>query len=87
MALIKVNPNRMEVLRLRKRLILCHRGHRLLKQKQDELMRIIYRLIDEARQLREKAEKELAKAFQLFLLAEASLGENLIENVLTHPRN
>ncbi len=83
MALIGVNPNRMEVLRLRKRLTLCQRGHRLLKQKQDELMRILYRLIDEARHLREEVEKELTKAFRLFLLAESTLGENLIKNVIS----
>ncbi len=83
MALIKVNPNRMEVLRLRKRLMLCRRGHRLLKQKQDELMRILTRLIDEARKLREEVEKKLTNAFQLFLLAEGTLGENMMENVIS----
>ncbi len=81
MALIKVNPNRMEVLRLRKRLTLCRRGHWLLKQKQDELMRILTQLIDEARHLREEVEKKLAKAFRLFSLAESTLGGNLTDNV------
>ncbi len=83
MALIKVNPNRMEVLRLRKRLMLCRRGHRLLKQKQDELMRILTRLIDEARKLREEVEKRLANAFQLFLLAEGTLGQDMMENAIS----
>lgn len=83
MALMKVNPNRMEVLRLRKRLMLCHRGHRLLKQKQDELMRILTRLIDEARKLREEVERKLTNAFHLFLLAEATLGRNMVENVIS----
>lgn len=83
MALMKVNPNRMEVLRLRKRLMLCHRGHRLLKQKQDELMRILTRLIGEARKLREEVERKLTNAFHLFLLAEATLGRNMVENVIS----
>ena len=83
MALIKVNPNRMEVLRLRKRLMLCRRGHRLLKQKQDELMRILIQLIDEARELREEVENKLTSAFQLFLLAEGTLGQNMMENVIS----
>jgi len=73
----------MEVLRLRKRLMLCRRGHRLLKQKQDELMRILPRLIDEARKLREEVEKRLTDAFQLFLLAEGTLGQNMMENVIS----
>ncbi len=73
----------MEVLRLRKRLMLCRRGHRLLKQKQDELMRILTRLIDEARKLREEVENKLTNAFQLFLLAEGTLGQNMMENVIS----
>lgn len=63
--------------------MLCRRGHRLLKQKQDELMRILTRLIDEARKLREEVEKRLTDAFQLFLLAEGTLGQNMMENVIS----
>ena len=73
----------MEVLRLRKRLVLCRRGHKLLKQKQDELMRILTGLIDEARELRKNVEKKLTRAFRLFLLTEASLGEDMTENIIS----
>ena len=83
MALIRVNPNRMEVLRLRKRLLLCRRGHRLLKQKQDELMRILYELIGEANTLRDEVEKKLSYAYQVFLLARSELGDKVIEDVIT----
>ncbi len=58
MGTIRVNPNRMEVMRLRKRLVLCRRGHKLLKQKQDELFRILNELIGKAENLREETEKK-----------------------------
>ena len=83
MALIKVNPNRMEILQLKKRLLLCHRGHRLLKQKQDELMRILYELMESASSLRDEVEKKLSHAYRVFLLAKAALGEKKIEDVIT----
>jgi len=49
---LAVNPTRMELLKLKKRLILAHRGHRLLKDKQDELMRNFLSLIEEIKVLR-----------------------------------
>ena len=82
MATFKVNPNRMEVLRLRKRLVLCRRGHRLLKQKQDELMRILTKLMDEVKNMRKGIEEKLINAFRLFLLADAHLGEDYMESII-----
>ncbi len=81
MALIKVNPNRMEVLRLRKRLTLSRRGHKLLKQKQDELMKILARLIRQAEGLREKVEEKISLSYGLLLLSEASSDEKILRNI------
>ena len=81
--MIKVNPNRMEILRLKKRLVLCRRGHKLLKQKQDELLRILNVLIEEARNLREEVEQKLSRAYHLFSLARAVLGDKVVEDVMT----
>jgi len=65
---------------------LCRRGHRLLKQKQDELMRVLTQLIDEVRDMRKEAEEKLAAVFRLFLMAESVLGVDVMENVVSFLR-
>jgi V/A-type H+-transporting ATPase subunit D len=57
----KVNPNRMMLLRLRRRLELALRGHKLLKNKQEKLMQNFFALIDKTTRLRRKVEKEFLK--------------------------
>jgi V/A-type H+/Na+-transporting ATPase subunit D len=79
---LKVNPNRMEVLKLRKRLLLSRRGHKLLKQKQDELMKILAGLMEEARGLREKVEERASSAYRLFFFAEAAVGDEAMDSLL-----
>ncbi len=86
MALLKVNPNRMEVLRLKKRLQLSRRGHKLLKQKQDELMKILRGLMEEAAGLREDVESKSAAAYRLFFFAEAAIGPGRMDNILKFSR-
>ena len=68
---MNVNPTRMELLRLKKRTTLAVRGHKLLKQKQDELLRIIQEIISKLSNLRKEIEEELLKALQKFFLARA----------------
>ena len=58
--ILKVNATRMELLRLRKRTVLAQRGHRLLKEKQDELSRRLVELARTIRELRQEVERELA---------------------------
>ncbi|MFO7915559.1 MAG: V-type ATP synthase subunit D [Candidatus Krumholzibacteriales bacterium] len=55
----KYNPNRMTLIRLRRRLELARRGHKLLKNKQEKLMQNFFGLIGEANRLRSKVEEEL----------------------------
>ncbi len=83
MGTIRVNPNRMEVMRLRKRLVLCSRGHKLLKQKQDELFRILNELIGKAGNLREETEKKLLHAHRVFSMAGALLGDSVMDDAIT----
>ena len=54
-----INATRMELLRLRKRVALASRGHRLLSDKRDELSRQLIIIAKQIRPLREKVEKEL----------------------------
>ncbi|RKZ20955.1 hypothetical protein DRQ16_04245 [bacterium] len=63
----------MELLNLKKRLALARRGHKLLKEKQDELMRVIQELLKKVRTLRREVEREITKAIQRFLFARASM--------------
>jgi V/A-type H+-transporting ATPase subunit D len=66
---LRANPNRMQLLRLRRRLTLAKRGHKLLKDKQEELMRRFLGLVHDARDLRSEVEAELAGAHRAFVSA------------------
>lgn len=66
---IRANPNRMQLLRLRRRLTLAKRGHKLLKDKQEELMRRFLGIVHRARDLRSEVEAELERAHRAFVSA------------------
>ena len=63
MANIQINPTRMELSRLKKKRIMALRGHKLLKDKRDELMKEFISLVEENKMLREKVETKLKKCF------------------------
>jgi V/A-type H+-transporting ATPase subunit D len=85
MALLNVNPTRMALLDLRRRTTSAQRGHKLLKDKQDGLMKQFLIVIRNARRLRQEVEKELGGAFRSFLVAAAWLSDAEIENALSCP--
>ncbi|MEI3129788.1 MAG: V-type ATP synthase subunit D [Oscillospiraceae bacterium] len=62
MATTHVNPTRMELTRLKKKLATAMRGHKLLKDKRDELMRQFLELVRENKALREKVEAGIRAA-------------------------
>ncbi|MDI6840697.1 MAG: V-type ATP synthase subunit D [bacterium] len=82
---LDVNSTRMELLRLRKRTILAKRGHRLLKDKQDELMRKLLDLLKVLKELRERVERELELAIKRFLFARSSMEPEWVEEALLLP--
>ncbi len=82
---IRVNPTRMELNRLRKRLTMAQRGHKLLKDKRDELIRQFLILVRRNKDLREHIEKELSEAFAKFLLARAVMPAVNLEEALMYP--
>ncbi len=65
MAVMNVNPTRMELTRLKKRLVTAVRGHKLLKDKRDELMRRFLDLIRENKALREQVASYLCHSLLL----------------------
>lgn len=77
-----VNPNRMELMRLKKRLILVRRGHKLLKDKQEELMRQFLALVRITRELRDEVEQMLQKGYQVFVSARMDTPDYLMEHAL-----
>jgi len=79
---LTVNPTRMELLKLKKRLILARRGHRLLKDKQDELMRNFLSLIEKIKNLRLAVDKGLFEAYGSFLIARSTMGREFLEEAL-----
>lgn len=85
MAMIKVNPTRMELRRLKTRLKTATRGHKLLKDKSDEMIRRFMIMIRENKKLREEVEVELEVALRDFMLARAVSSDSIIEEAIMMP--
>lgn len=81
MARLNVKPTRMELATLKDRLQLSTRGHKLLKDKQDELMRRFITLIKKNNQLRDEVEAELIDSMQEFVVAKSLINESFIEEL------
>ncbi|MCK4506144.1 MAG: V-type ATP synthase subunit D [Candidatus Aegiribacteria sp.] len=82
---IKVRATRMELLQFRKKVALAKRGHKLLKDKLDELMRQFKILIKEYEGARSELEKELNIAYGEFLFARAAMTEPGLLDALRYP--
>ncbi len=85
MAKKQVNPTRMELTRLKRKLVTAMRGHKLLKDKRDELMRQFLDLVRQNRTLREAVEAGLATAAQNFALARATMQDPVLDTALLAP--
>ncbi len=85
MARINVNPNRMELSRLKKRLAVAKRGHKLLKDKQDALIKAFLEKARAGKELRESVEKELAECYGTFVLSRAQTTPEILEQALIFP--
>lgn len=82
----QVNPTRMELAKQKKKLATAIKGHKLLKDKRDELMRQFLDLIRENRVLREKVETGIAKANKNFVLARAGMEDEEVNAAFIAPR-
>ncbi len=81
MARLNVKPTRMELANLKERLKLSKRGHKLLKDKQDELMRQFIGLIKSNNQLRDQVEADLTDSMREFVVAKSLINEQFIEEL------
>ncbi|MDD3214144.1 MAG: V-type ATP synthase subunit D [Eubacteriales bacterium] len=84
-ATLRVNPTRMELTRIKRRLVTARRGHKLLKDKRDEMVRQFIILIRENDKLRREVEKELTEALGNFAMARAVTEPELMEEALLCP--
>lgn len=81
-----VNPTRMELTRLKGKLVTAVKGHRLLKNKRDELMRQFMDLVREDMELRLKVEQAIKDANRNFVLAKAGMSEEILQSAMMAPK-
>ena len=86
MAATQVNPTRMELTRQKKKLVTAVKGHRLLKDKRDELMRQFMDVVKKNKQLRLKVEEGLTEAFGSLQVASSIMSPEMLSQALLYPR-
>ena len=86
MAVMTVNPTRMELTRLKGKLRTAQRGHKLLKDKRDELMKQFLETVREVKTLRAEVEEELMRVHDAFTVASALMSDQAMEQALLYPK-
>ena len=86
MARLAVNPTRMELTRLKTRLKTAQRGHKLLKDKRDELMKQFLEMVRLNQELRLKVEDSLMRAHKSFTVASAVMSPEMLEEALLYTK-
>lgn len=83
---MNVNPTRMMLTSLKKRLKTATRGHKLLKDKRDELMKEFLELARANGELRKDVEKELSSVYKSFSMASSIMSQEVMEESLLLPK-
>lgn len=86
MAIMNVNPTRMQLTKLKKQLATAVRGHKMLKDKRDELMRRFIDLVQENKRLRDKVEQKLSECNSHFVNASAVMSKQALDASLMSPK-
>ena len=81
-----INPTRMELTRLKGRIKTAKRGHKLLKDKRDELMKQFMEVVRKNRALRRRVEEGLEKAGAAMTVASAVMSPEMLEQALLYPK-
>ncbi|BAK80817.1 V-type ATP synthase subunit D [Candidatus Arthromitus sp. SFB-rat-Yit] len=87
MSRLNVNPTRMELTKLKKRLSVAVRGYKLLKDKQDELIRKFIILVKYNSDLRKKVENKLSDSFKYFVISRGILGNEFLDEAIVYSSN
>ena len=85
MAVMNVNPTRMELTNLKRKLTTARRGHKLLKDKRDELMRRFLELVRENKELRRQVEEGILRANQSMAVARSVMSDSALDVALMMP--
>lgn len=85
MAVLNVNLTRVESMNMKRSLKTAQRGHKLLKDKLDELIKKLLELVKQNQELRKEVDKMLETAYQNFMLAEAVISEEYLAESLIIP--
>ncbi len=85
MAALQYKPTRMELSNLKKRRVTAVRGHKMMKDKRDEMVRRFIIFVRRNKVLREEVEQKLSEAMKGFVLARASMGNEAVEEALLYP--
>ncbi len=86
MARLNVNPTRMVLTSLKKRLKVAVKGHKMLKDKRDELMKRFLELARENKTLREEVERHIGDVYSNFVIASAVMSSEVLEEALMYPK-
>lgn len=86
MARLNVNPTRMVLTSLKKRLKVATKGHKMLKDKRDELMRQFLELARQNKTLREQVEIQLEDVYASFTIASAVMSSQILDEALMYPK-
>jgi len=86
MARLNVNPTRMELTNLKRKLTTARRGHKLLKDKRDELMRQFLDMIRENKTLREQVEEAIANSNKEMAFARSVIQNEILDTALMLPK-
>ena len=86
MAELRVNPTRMELKKVQARYTTARRGHKLLKDKRDELMKKFLEVVRENKELRERVEDALSRVYGSFGIAAATVSPQMLKEALILPK-
>ena len=86
MARLNVNPTRMVLTTLKKRLKVAVKGHKMLKDKRDELMKQFLELARKNKLLREQVEAQINDVYSNFIIASAVMSNEVLDEALMYPK-
>lgn len=86
MAVLNVSPTRMELTRIKNQLMVAIKGHKLLKDKRDELMRQFLDMIQETRKLRQQIDENMLKINRGFAMASSVMQREVMVSALMMPK-
>lgn len=78
---LDVNPNRMELFKLQKKIVLAKKGHKLLKNKQDELIKHFFFVIEKWKKIREEMENKLNDFYNSLQIIDSIQDKKITEEI------